>query len=108
MQEIVNGLIKKHFPISIAENGYILWGGNYKCDYNRPNHVKEYMYTINELTLKKGRKISDDDQKLIDMYIKNGFPIAMGQDGLYIWDGKPICENLKKIRCGKMDVYTFD
>ncbi len=61
-----------------------------------------------KMILKKGGEISEADKKDIDKYIKNGFPISVGQDGCYLWEGKPIVgEKLKKIVVGGKESYCF-
>ncbi len=107
MKEIVDGMIEKGYPVSISDDGYVLFDGRFWCS-QKPINVKKYMYFINEMIIKKGHKLSDDYMKDIEKYTKNGFPITRGDDGLYLWNGKAIQETLTKIDINGRIGYSFD
>lgn len=107
MQIIINGLIEKGYPVTISDDGYILWNGKFDCS-ERPVNVKKYICFINQMIIEKGKKLSEYDQRQIKEYINNGFPITQDKDGTYLWKGEKIQMEIKPVMLGGKEVYSFD
>ncbi len=52
MKRIVDGLIEKGFPVSMAEDGYVLWDNRFICVGGESIFsVKKFMFFVNEMIL---------------------------------------------------------
>ena len=107
MQNIVNGLIDKDYPVTVSDDGYILWDGKFECSM-QPVNVKKYICFINQMIIKKGQKPSEYDLRDIMEYIDNGFPITQDKDGVYLWDGEYIEMDIKPGMLGGKEAYIFN
>lgn len=107
MQIIINGLIDKGFPVSISDDDYILWNDKFECSM-KPVNVKKYICFINQMIIKKEKKLSDYQEREIKEYIDNGFPITQSNDGIYLWEGEDVQMEIKPVMIGGKEVYSFD